>query len=215
MARSVRNRASRHRIRRSAEAARTALLDAAERRLIAVGPGGIRLKDVAREAGVSHPTVLHHFGSREALVEAVVTRAFTALDAEVLEALASSSTDEAGAGEVLDRVFRVMAERGHARVLAWLALSSFRPKENVAGLGAVILAVHQRRCAIRAERGGSHPTLEDTRFTVLLSSFALFGLAITGDILFEKAGSEDVARAGARFRSWLGKLLVAHLDQRS
>ena len=57
------------RVRRTAEDARAAILDAAERRLGATGPGGIRLQEVAADVGVSHSTVLHHFGSREGLVE--------------------------------------------------------------------------------------------------------------------------------------------------
>jgi len=37
------------------------------------------LQEIAADVGVSHSTILHHFGSREALVEAVVTRALDGL----------------------------------------------------------------------------------------------------------------------------------------
>ena len=37
--------------RRTAEVARSAILDAAERRLIAAGPAGIRLQEVAADVG--------------------------------------------------------------------------------------------------------------------------------------------------------------------
>src|SRR5260221_641713 len=50
--------------RRTADEARTAMLDAAEQRLVASGPAAIRLQEVAADVGVSHPTVLHHFGNR-------------------------------------------------------------------------------------------------------------------------------------------------------
>ena len=53
--------------RRTADEARAAILDAAERILIETGPGAIRLQHVAELVGVSHPTVLHHFGTRDAL----------------------------------------------------------------------------------------------------------------------------------------------------
>lgn len=52
---------------------RTALLDAAVR---VVARGGLRrltYRAVAREAGVTHGLVAHHFGSRDALVEEAVT----------------------------------------------------------------------------------------------------------------------------------------------
>ena len=51
------------RVRRTAEAARAAILEAAEKRLAEAGPAGIRLQGVAADVGVSHPTVLHHFCS--------------------------------------------------------------------------------------------------------------------------------------------------------
>src|SRR6478736_553059 len=71
-------RSKKPRVRRDAETARAAILEATEKRLVHVGPSGIRLQEVAADAGVSHPTVLHHFGSREALVQAVIVRAFQA-----------------------------------------------------------------------------------------------------------------------------------------
>jgi AcrR family transcriptional regulator len=77
--------------RRDAAAAREAILDAAEKQLVVTGPSGIRLQEVAKEAGVSHPTVLHHFGSREALVKAVCTRSVHAIHVGLVEAIASST----------------------------------------------------------------------------------------------------------------------------
>ncbi len=62
------------RIRRKPEDARALILDAAEKSMAAHGPAGIRLQDVAQQAGVSHPTILHHFGSREGLVRALNQR---------------------------------------------------------------------------------------------------------------------------------------------
>src|SRR5688572_5204467 len=68
-------RATKKRVRRTAGAAREAILDAAEKRLAEGGPAGLRIQEIARDVGISHPTLLHHFGSRAALVEAVVDRA--------------------------------------------------------------------------------------------------------------------------------------------
>src|SRR5690606_21428412 len=62
------------RIRRPAEEARRLILDAAEVRLAAQGPEGIRLQDIARDVGISHPAILHHFESREGLVRALIAR---------------------------------------------------------------------------------------------------------------------------------------------
>src|SRR5579864_1988138 len=83
--------------RRTADEARTAILDAAERCLVETGPAALRLQAVAEQVGVSHPTVLHHFGSREALVQAVMERAMGALEADVIAAIQHGSEGEEGA----------------------------------------------------------------------------------------------------------------------
>src|SRR5262245_19200587 len=109
------------RVRRSAEAAREAILDAAEALLQEVGPDGIRLQAVAAAVGVSHPAVLHHFGSREGLVEAVVDRAVARLEEDLLTVLSARGSPDPV--DLLARVSATLADRGHARLVAWLTLS--------------------------------------------------------------------------------------------
>ncbi|WP_306319120.1 MULTISPECIES: TetR/AcrR family transcriptional regulator [unclassified Streptomyces] len=73
---------------------RTALLDAAVR---VVAQGGLRkltYRAVAQEAGVTHGLVVHHFGSRDALIEEAVSHA-------VHSSLGSSSLD-VGTGDPED-----------------------------------------------------------------------------------------------------------------
>src|SRR5579871_2169432 len=84
---------SRPRRRLDAAAARELILDATEKRLIVAGPAGIRLQEVAADAGVSHPTVLHHFGSRELLVRAVVLRSIRSIATALVEAITRSTGD--------------------------------------------------------------------------------------------------------------------------
>src|SRR3954447_4392152 len=108
--------------RRTADEARAAILDAAERRLVASGPAGIRLQEVAADVGVSHPTVLHHFGSREALVREVCERRFEAIHADLVAAIASSAGGAEQIDGMLDSVFHALETQGHGRVVFWLAL---------------------------------------------------------------------------------------------
>jgi AcrR family transcriptional regulator len=200
------------RIRRSAEEARNAILDAAERRLIQSGPAGIRLQEVAAEAGMSHPTVLHHFGSREGLVKAAVERLFRTLDASVISALAEVSTDESGAEVLLNRLADALRRGGHARALAWLTLADY-PHDQRGEFEIVVDAVHEKRIAACIEKGQPKPSREDSLFTVLLTSFTLLGEALVGRRLYESVG-RDEAKTAARFRAWLGKQLLEHLDQK-
>ncbi len=47
------------------------ILEAAQASIARSGPAGLRLQEVAEAAGVSHPTILHHFESREGLIRAL------------------------------------------------------------------------------------------------------------------------------------------------
>src|SRR5271165_6132693 len=105
MPRKPTTKARRPRRRRTGEDARTAILDAAEQRLVASGPAGIRLQEVAADVGLSHPTVLHHFGSREGLVEAVVARALDSLHAGLLQAVRASPQGTDQLVTILDGCF--------------------------------------------------------------------------------------------------------------
>ncbi len=204
------SRAPASRRRRSADEARTAILDAAERRLAASGPAAIRLQEVAADVGVSHPTVLHHFGSREGLVEAVVRRALDSLQAKLLAAVnaAPASADDVGA--LLDSVFDALVVGGHGRTFLWLALSGYAPNEDLR-IRPLAEAVHATR---RERRTGKKrlPAFEDTYFTVLLPALALLSLSA-----LEPAGTKgekDSDDMGPRhFRRWLARLIHDHLER--
>jgi AcrR family transcriptional regulator len=65
---------------------RRALLDAAEKVLERDGPGGLSLRAVAREAGVSPAAPYHHFKDKEELMLAVGRAGFAQLNAVLAEA---------------------------------------------------------------------------------------------------------------------------------
>jgi len=197
---------------RDAVDTRTALLAAAERRLVRDGPSALRLQDVAADVGVSHPALLHHFGSREGLVRAVIQRAIGSLQDDLVRALSSGETPATGA-DLLERVFATLADEGHARLMAWLALSGYDPldseaiRSNWAAIGDAAHTLRLAKC-----KGKRKPTREDTMFTVVLSALALFGQAIAGRATFRAAGLGDDPRVERRFRVWLAALLADHLE---
>lgn len=217
--------------RRDAASARAAILDAAERRLVEAGPAGIRLQDVAADVGVSHPTVLHHFGNREALVNAVIARSFTAIRSELVAAILGSTGGAEQLRGILDRVFHALSAGGHGRVLLWLALEGHPIGAADVRLTDVVDAAHALRMKKRGDggdnvdgrgggrgdgeggRGGAKmPSREDTAHTVVLGALALVSAAVLGPTLMEDAGLSGGEEAGARFRAWLAKVLVAHLE---
>lgn len=207
MSRAPRRRTHR-RQRRTAEEARAAILDVAERQLVAVGPAALRLQQVAAEVGVSHSTVLHHFGSREALLSALVTRAIARLHADLVEAISRAPQGKDQVAALLDRVSAALDEGGHGRALAWLALSGLAPDPGLS-LREVAHAAHALR---HHRRGARTPPFEDTLFSVFLAAFALFAQSVAGPNLARSAGFSDDTRSAERFRGWLAQLLVEHLQ---
>src|SRR5215468_5138960 len=136
--------------RRTADEARYEILAAAQRRLAEGGPEAIRLQDIARDVGISHTNILHHFESREGLMQALGRSAMGALSADVLRAISDpgrSTTTEA----VLDRVFATLGESGHARLLAWAALSDRAPVASEPQLMRMLGDAVQRRLGEEAQ----------------------------------------------------------------
>jgi AcrR family transcriptional regulator len=62
------------------EATRRAILDAAEHLLATVGESGLSIREVCARAGVTAPTIYHHFGDKAALVARVVDDCFSAFE---------------------------------------------------------------------------------------------------------------------------------------
>ncbi len=200
--------------RRSAEEARRVILDAAEKRLAEGGPEAVRLQDIAGDVGISHPAILHHFGSRDGLTEALSQRAIDALDRDLLGAI---EDNEAGAATVLgmiEQILGAMGDSGHSRLLAWRALQSSSPvgdAEEPTMLSHVTDALHRWRVEHALENGLPEPELEQTWFVVRLAATATLGEAVCGQILdlaVDPAAREDLPR---RFRSWLLHLFATEL----
>jgi AcrR family transcriptional regulator len=195
----------RKRTRRSAEEARELILDAAEAQLARGGPESLRLVQLAETIGMSHPSILHHFGSRDGLVRAVVQRTARRIEAQILVALQSQEDPVS----LFTRLFRTLSEEGHARQLVWLYLSG---QKDPVGYGARMRDIAGTVHKLRRGAGVAAPP-EDTLFTVLLAGLALFGNAIAGEPLRRSAGLGDDPDANGRFLAWLARLLRAHLEQ--
>jgi AcrR family transcriptional regulator len=191
--------------RRSSDEARAAILDAAEAQLREVGPSGIRLQDVAKVVGVSHPTVLHHFGSREGLIEALVARSLDTMQAGLFDAVVQQPGHE-GIAQLLDQVAAQMKDAGRARTFLWLVLAGYGPGLQALQLKPLAEAVHEVR---RIKRAGKKrmPPFEDSWFSVVLPGLALLALSV----LEERGVPPDFDVA--RFRAWLAKLVHHHLER--
>ena len=195
--------------RRTPEEARRLILEAAQALIVTTGPEGLRLQDIAAAAGISHPLILHHFGSREGLVRALTRQAVAELRDKLVAAMASS---EYSVEEQLDRVFNAFRD-GLAQRLAWLA--TVDPGSGTGGNQLIMRDIadtlHARRVA-RAPPGVAI-TRDDTDALIHLVATAAFGDALYGAQLRRSAGLPATSETDRSFRLWLAGLIRAHSAQ--
>jgi AcrR family transcriptional regulator len=200
--------------RRNAAETRSAILEAAERRLLVGGPEAIRLQEIAADAGISHPAILHHFGSREGLVEAMVLRGIVRLQAQFLEGWPSAK--EPDIEGVLQRFYEVASRRGIARMLAWLILSgegSRTMTPNVFKPAAE--RMHAGRARKAQKEGRRPPELEDTLFAASHLFILVLGDSLFGPSVRRAMGLGSGADSTRKFRRWLGKVVERMESRRS
>jgi AcrR family transcriptional regulator len=193
--------------RLSAEDARARILLAAERKLAEVGPEGLRLTELAAELGISHPAILHHFGSREDLVAAVVAHAFEHTNEQLVRAIAGREQSRAA---IFDMIAEFYGKNGNARLIAWLQLSGRTPKQRTRTaaprpLQRVIELAHAQRTGARPDRAIDY---DDTKFRSQLTALALLGDAIFGDLIRRASGDPVGTEAARDFRRRLAALLA-------
>ena len=190
---------------KSSEEARESILQAAEDIVVEVGPAGLRISAVAKKANMAHPNIIHHFGSRQgllnALAERVGHRATDRITQALMEAVqADDNSRHAAMKKVLDMAYP--GDEGKAAV--WLHLSgaesSIKPH-----MQKIAEVSHQLRKSISDD-----VELKNTNRLVMLVTLALIGEVVSGDALkeaFEENDQED------GFRDWLAQLLLNIADQ--
>ena len=169
-----------------------------------VGPEGLRLTALAKTLRISHPAILHHFGSREGLVAAVVLHSQQALSAQLFAALKAGNT-ESGREQLIEMVAEVCGQRGLARLVAWLLLSGRGSKFAL----ATDLPLKQLADAVHPLRQRRHPAAryDDVMFELQLLTTVLLGDALFGEAIRSASGMPADPRLAREFRQRLAKLL--------
>ncbi len=192
------------RVRRAPDEARRHILDVAQASMAAKGPAGVRLQEVARRAGVSHSNVLHHFGSRAGLIQALNQRTVDDLKSvllRVMEAARSSTEDFIGPAFAAYR-------NGLAQRTLWVLQSpAQRGTRSLPVFEEIVEALHAHRAGEAAP--GSRLDKAHTRAMVHLTTIAAFGDALIGARL-RQASATDEPAARQRFEKWFAALLESY-----
>ena len=184
------------------------ILEAAEIVARRSGQGGLRLVEVAAEAGVSHPTILHHFESRDGLIQALNRRTFQQLGDRLREQI------ERPHGTMADIINDAFAtyRGGLAQRIIWALEISEAPQSSSVGqelFGEMAKHLHDLRCAFCSKE--MLPILSDSEAIVHLITIAAFGEAIIGSRLPRTAAGDDDRPDQRGFEVWLTRLISRHI----
>lgn len=188
--------------RRTPEQARAVILDAAEARLQKLGLEGLTVAGVAEDAGLSHASVIHHFGNTEGMRQALAARMTQALLGDLVGALKNNTEPQ----KILAALFHAMAGGGHAKLFAWRALNAEKHSGDQSAMpDKAVQRLFQELIKRTGERFDEQDE-EHVRNNLLLIASSAIGLGISGNALPALLGVEKIDND--QFIDWLANLLL-------
>jgi len=198
--------------RRTPQAAKFAILEAAEQRLHDEGPEGVRIQRIAADLGITDAAIHYHFGTREALMDALLRRIGRRLVDDIeatIEKWAPDQIDVAALGRLFQLAY---ADERAARLALWLSLVGWRPKGS-GMLKSLVERVHQARMKAARKARRAAPRVNDTQYAIALLSAAHMHAAMSGEALLASV-ADDATRLDQRdFLNFAVELIARHLAE--
>ena len=196
--------------RRAPEDAKRELIDAADRVFVEFQPDQVGLKDIAREAGVSHALITHYFGTYAGLIEATLERRLRALREVMLDRLrvagALSRPDE-----LIALLFQALQDPVHLRLMRWL-LASERPSAvHAFGLQAHGLQLVAHQVATALDPTPSHELISKVEIALLTAVSAAYGYALGKYALAGALGRVASGELDAEVQRTLAGMVRTHI----
>ena len=185
------------------------ILDAALVSFADRGYEATSLDAIASALGVRKQTILYHFGTKEALLDAVIDRSATEL-ADVLErALAKAGPGFQRVDALVKAVFRLAARR--PELLGLLReVSRLGPPATTRLMDALESLIERARAFLQAEMDAGTMRRQDPRLLLLSSYSTVIGVATEVEVL-RAVGVEPTARSLLRRRNELIEFLRSAL----
>jgi AcrR family transcriptional regulator len=196
--------------RRAPDVARLEILDAAERVFAGSQPDLVGLKEVAREAGVSHALITHYFGTYAGLIEAALERRIRTLRAGLLERLRDAGA-LARPVELLALLFRALEDPVHLRLTRWLLASERPAAAHAFALRDHGLQLIAHQVASSLSPRPSRALIEKLELALATAAAAAYGWAIGKHSLAGALGREAAPALDAEIQRTLGEMLQAYL----
>jgi AcrR family transcriptional regulator len=175
--------------RGDSEQTKAEILAAARLLFAEYGILAVSVRDIAKQAGVTHGLVHHYFGTKDQLVQEVIAGAITS-GADVLAGNPIDATPDSL--EVMRRVARHFLTEGKttALLLTRAELTGFAPeKMRPAGVVSSIEIMAKRFAELRGETGPGGPGFDPALLSVFVAA-AMFGLITMHPWLMTAAGLE-------------------------
>ncbi|MFJ9481230.1 TetR/AcrR family transcriptional regulator [Streptomyces mirabilis] len=158
----------------------------------------VSLRDIARRADVGLATLLRHFPTREALLEALLRTSFDEMTAQAGELDASSSPEDALVSWLRDCVAWTTEYRGVTVLMA----AAIEDTESALHASCVTLRAAGARLLARAQAAGTARTdIDGTDLFALVAALAWLSdqpaLAPRADHLFDVVASAIMTSAGS------------------
>jgi AcrR family transcriptional regulator len=163
---------------------------------LAHGPDGVTLQAVARELGVTHGNLIHHFGSAAHLQSALMGLMVKDLAVALESAVEHVRSDQTAARTLVDIMFDAFDSGGAGALAAWIALSNrYEHLEPVReAVSELVAAVDDKIAAAGGESARQIPS------ALLFITLCAFGDALIGPPLRDMLGRDPdaVRRLAAR-----------------
>jgi AcrR family transcriptional regulator len=197
--------------RRDPEAAKEEILDAAERVFVEFQPDQVGLKDVAREAGVSHALITHYFATYAGMIEAALERRVRALRARIQERLRDGESINARPGELIGMLFRALQDPIHLRLTRWLLASERPSAAHAFALRDQGLMMVARQVAMALDPAPSAKLIDKVELSLVTAVAAAYGYAIGKYALVGAIGREASVELDAQVENTLTEMLQSYL----
>ena len=181
---------------------RPALLEAALQMLKRTGSGSLSLREVARQAGVSHQAPYHHFASREHLLAALATEGFDQLATQI-ERLQSAARNPLEAAQETGVRYVTFAASNPERFRLMFGgeIGARAPYPDLESASRRVFALLLRPFGLARGEGRGAPNA--VVLTLWSSVHGLAALAVDKQVPLTGKALETAARAMTE-RVWLG-----------
>ena len=196
--------------RRSPELARTELLDAAERVFTTHAPDAVGLKEIAREAGVSHALITHYFGTYAGLIEATLQRRLNGLRETMVLRLRDAGV-LSRPEELLAILFRTFDDPVHLRLMKWMVGTERPGAAHALAMQHQGLHIVAQQVANALHPGASPALIERTELALMTSVSAALGYAVAKYALAGAAGKQVSDALDAQVQATLAGMLRTYL----